>query len=1052
MKKKKNGFYYLSKTHDQTSKSLKLVVLLIIFVLFSVKGNYAQTRQITGKVIDDQGADLPGVNVVVKGTNNGTVTDFDGLYTLNGVSPDDVLVFSSVGMISKEVVVGSQSVLNITLQTDVQQLNEVVVVGYTSTTRKNLSSSVAQLDSDEVTGLVVTDVKQSIQGKVAGVQVVNDSGDPGSGSRIVIRGMGSFTNSEPLYVIDGIQGGDINSIPQSDIESISILKDAATTAIYGSAGANGVVVITTKKGREGSVSVEYDGSVGLATVRNRYNMVSTSQYIDLIRDIQETNDLELSDKLKSDYVLTQRTDWQDEVFRNGAVTDHNLSIGGGTEKVNYSFTTGYQYVEGTIVDRDFERLNLGLKLSEKLFNDKVRLGQTIRYKDDTYRGVMGDLQNTLKMPQYLPVYDEDNLGGYSRTDKPTDLQDARNPLNSVYNSNYKSGNLSLNMEFFAEIDLYDGLMYKSQARISKSSGNSYNWTYPSETGNGPVASSINENYFTWSSFFWENFLTYQKTFAEDHSLSATLGMSYAPSGEYRSINATGSDYTSDAIQNISLANKKDINSSYVNSGKSRLSYFGSLGYIYKNKYIINATFRRDASSVFGEENRWGNFYGVGGAWTISQEDFLADNSVISYLKLRASYGKTGNDNIPGGLTASTVWKGWSNNIVYTFGDDTVFSTGSTINSVPNPFLKWEETTQLDIGFDIGFMDNKLNLVFDYYKRNNDDLLIQTVLPLTAGLGLPGASGTQWINAASMVNNGFEFSATYRNDRSSDFKWDLTLNTTYNKNEVTDLGTIGDTPISAGQFMDGVGNATRTDIGHPIGSFYGYRVDHVAVDQAEVDKLNQQASNASGGAVVEYSQGLKPGDFIFKDIDGNGYLDTEDRTYIGNPSPKWQYGITFNSEYKGFDFQLFMQGVADVEVVNGSRYWLEGMSKPFNSTTKVLDRWRGEGDHASLPRAGQNSGVNLAFSDWYVESGDYFRIKNIAFGYTFPESFLGNVFAKTRLYIAIQNAYTFTNYSGYDPEISTIYPQDDRYQTFARGIDWYNRPNPTIYRVGIQLNF
>ena len=326
------------------------------------------------------------------------------------------------------------------------------------------------------------------------------------------------------------------------------------------------------------------------------------------------------------------------------------------------------------------------------------------------------------------------------------------------------------------------------------------------------------------------------------------------------------------------------------------------------------------------------------------------------------------------------------------------------------------------------------------------------MPLTAGLGLPGQNGTQWINAASMVNNGFEFSATYKNERSKDFKWDVSFNTTYNKNEVTDLGTIGDAPIAAGQFMDGVGNATLTDIGHPIGSFYGYKVGHVAVDQAEVDQLNQQALSASGGAVTEYSSALKPGDFVFVDVDGNGWVDNEDRTFIGNPSPKWQYGATFNAEYKGFDFQLFLQGVAGVEVVNGGRYWLEGMSKPANHITTTLGRWRNEGDVASLPRAGQNSGTNLAFSDWYVESGDYLRVKNITVGYTFSENLFNNVFNKARIYFAIQNALTFTNYSGYDPEISTKYPNDSEYQTFARGIDYFNRPNPTIYRLGVQLNF
>jgi len=1046
MKKNKNDLIHLSVI--RISKFTRLGVILFILGLFSMT-TYAQNRQVTGTVSDNSGA-LPGVNVMVKGTTNGAVTDFDGKYSINDVSDSDILVFSSVGMMTKEVAVGSQSVIVVVLDEDVEHLDEVVVIGYTTTTRKNLSSSVSQLDNEEITGLVVTDVRESVQGKVAGVQVVSNNGDPGSGSRIVIRGMGSFTNSEPLYVIDGIQGGDINSIPQSEIASITILKDAATTAIYGSAGANGVVVITTKNGKIGKVKVEYNGSVGISSVKERYDMLNASDYVDFIRDYQETSGLGLTDKLNSPDVLIDRTDWQEEIFRNGTVTDHTLTVSGGTDDVNYAFSTGYQYQEGTVINRDFERLNLGLKLNEKLFNDHVRLGQNIRFKQDNHRGVQAQFIDALRMPPYMQIYDETNLGGYSRTDKVTDLQDARNPLNSVYNSIFESLNNSVNIELFGEVDIVEGLIFKTQARISTSNGHSMNWNYASETGNGPVDTAMSETYFNWSSFFWENFLTYSNTFG-DHAINGTLGMSYAPAGKYNSVSVAGSDFTSDAVRNISLANTKDVTNAAVNSGKSRLSYFASAGYTFKNKYIFNATFRRDASSVFGDSNKWGNFYGLGAAWTISQEDFMSDNSTISYLKLRTSYGKTGNDNIPGGLTDSTVWKGFSNNIVYSFGDGTDFYTGSTINSVPNPNLKWEETTQFDVGVDIGFIDNRLNFVLDYYKRNNDDLLIQTVLPLTAGLGLPGQSGTQWINAASMENTGFEFSATYKNDRSKDFTWDISVNTTYNKNEVTDLGTIGDAPIAAGSFA-GVGNSTLTDIGQPIGSFYGYKVGHVAVDQAEVDQLNQQAQNATGNPDAEYIAGLKPGDFVFIDVDGNGWVDNDDRTFIGNPSPKWQYGATFNAEYKGFDFQLFLQGVAGVDVVNGGRYWLEGMPNIFNVTTATLGRWRNEGDVASLPRAGQNAGTNLAFSDWYVESGDYLRVKNITFGYTFSENLFNNVFNKARIYFAIQNALTFTNYSGYDPEISTIYPHDNSYQTFARGIDYFNRPNPTIYRLGVQLNF
>ena len=1025
-------------------EKIKLFYFLLIFPLILA----AQSKTITGKVLSENNLPLPGASVLVKGLNVGASTDFDGNFSLNVPKESVTLVISYVGYISQEIPIGNNNEFNINLLIDSNTLDEVVVVGYTSVSSKNLSSSVSQLSSKEVKGLVVADVKQAIQGKIAGVQVVTNNGDPSAGSSIVIRGMGSFTSSEPLYVIDGIQGGDINSIPQSAIKSVTVLKDAATTAIYGAAGANGVIIITTRSGKEGAISVEYDGSSGLASVSKRLNALGAVDYIDLVKDIQETNGLTLTPKLESADVLVNRTDWEEEAFRTGLVMDHNLNVSGGSKDINYVFSTGYQYLESSLIDRDFERLNLGVKLTERLFNNRVRLGQSIRFKDQTTQGVKAGLANALRLPPYMSIYDDDKVGGFSSTIKTEDLQDSQNIFNNVYNADSESTSTSLNIELFGEIDIFDVLMFRTQARIAHSNSNSNTFNYPSEGPLGLNAAQMKESFSKYSSLFLENYLSYANIFGV-HRITGTLGMSYAPSANYRSLSGAGSDFTTDAVQNISLANTKDITGASVNSGKSRLSYFASAGYTFDSKYIFNASFRRDASSVFGEENKWGNFYGLSGAWTISNEDFFSDNSTISFLKLRGSYGVTGNDNIPGGLTDASVWKGSANNIVYSFGDGTDYSIGSTINSVPNPLLKWEETKQFDVGFDIGLFNNRLDIVLDYYKRNNDDLLIQTVLPLTAGLGLPGQNGTQWINAASMENNGFEFSATYRNDSSKDFKWNVSFNTSYNENEVTDLGTIGDSPILAGEFVGGVGNATRTDIGHAIGSFYGYKIDHVAVNQGEVNQLNQQAVDASGGDVTEYIVGLKPGDFIFKDIDGNGYVDSEDRTYIGNPSPKFQYGFTFNGEYKGFDIQLFLQGVSGVDVVNGNKHSLQGMSKPFNQTIEVLDRWRNEGDVASLPRAGQNSGTNLAFSDWYVENGAYLRLKNIALGYTFSENLFNNTFNKARVYVAVQNAFTITNYSGYDPEISTYSSGSG---TFARGIDFFNQPNPTIYRIGVQLNF
>lgn len=994
---------------------------------------------------------MPGVNIKVAGSNLGTITDAEGRYSFASIDRNATLSFSFIGYVTQDIALNGRTTLDVSMESELLGLNEVVVVGYGSAVRRNVASATSALKSNEIVGLATTDPRQVLQGKIAGVQVTNNSGDPGSGARIVIRGMGSFSNTDPLYVIDGIQGGDINSVAPQDIENITILKDASTTAIYGSAAANGVVLITTKSGRKGDLKVEYEGSAGFANVVKRLNMLNASEYVDLVTDIQHSNGLEITAKLQSPDVRIDRTDWQAITFQRGFVTDHNLRFSGGTENVTYAFSAGYQNQESTVIDRTFQRITIGAKLSESLFNKRVTLNQNLRVKNDINNGVLASLNEALRMAPYLPVYDPTNLGGYARMDKVTDLQDANNPMNTVGNTDYNDRGLSMELDLSGEIQLLKGLSFRSQGRVYGGNYHNMTFNYPCNGGNFNRATSDISEYYNFDyGFILENYFSFNRTFGV-HELTATLGNTYAPAGIYRSISASGSDYTSDAIQNLALANSTSITGSSVNSGKSRLSYFGRLGYTYKGKYVLNASLRRDASSVFGVNNRWGTFYGVGVAWTISEEEFLKSQSSISNLKLRTSYGKTGNDNIPAFLTSSNVWKGTGNNIVYSFGDDLTFATGSIVNSVPNPNLKWEETTQFDVGFDLGLLKDRVSFTFDYYNRSNKDLLIETQLPLTTGLGNPGQVGTQWINAASMKNSGFEASLTYNSNAASEFRWNVSLNTTYSINEVTALGTVGDLPISKGEFMTGVGNATRTDIGHPLGSYYGYVYDHVIVDQDDLDALNESASSASGGKVTEYQTNAKPGDRVWKDIDGNGYINADDRTYIGNPSPKWQYGVSFNAFFKNFDLQLLVHGVAGVDAVNGSLYWWEGMSKPFNQTTTVLRRWKQPGDVTDIPRAGQNSGANLNFSTWYVEKGDYLRVKNIALGYTLPAN-LFNTFEKFRVYLSIQNALTFTKYSGFDPEISSTSPGDNNNYIFQRGIDMYQRPNPRIMRLGVQLTF
>lgn len=1029
-------------------KFLSMVLLMVLLTGMA----FAQQKTVTGKVADETGVPVPGATVIVKGTTIGAVTDMDGKFSISVPAASKTLAISFIGMKPQEILIGSQSNFAVTMISETVGIDEVVAIGYSSASRKNVASSIAKISDKDIVGLSVSDVRQTLQGKMAGVQVTSNGGDPGAGARVVIRGMGSFTNPDPLYVVDGIQGGDINSIPSQDIESITVLKDASSTAIYGTAAANGVVLITTKKGQKGNVQIQYDGSVGMASVTKRYDLLNASQYVDLVADIQKAGSLALSDKLKTADVRITRTDWQKEVFRNAMIHDQNVRIFGGGENSTYSFSAGYMNQESTVIARNFQRATLGFKLGQSLFNKHLRLTENLRVKNDVNKGILANFNDAIRMAPYLPVLDPTNLGGYARMDKVTDLQDANNPLNAVHNSDYQSRGLNSDLELTAELDLMAGLTFKSQARISAGNYHDYTWNYPSNGGNFTKTSADIEENFNYSySMILENFFNYNKQFG-DHNISATLGNAYSPSNMYRSIQVAGSDYTSTEIKNVALANSNSIKGANVNSGKSRLSYFSRLGYTYKDRYVLNLSARRDASSVFGANNRWGTFYGVGFAWSITEEEFMKSVDAISNLKLRGSYGKTGNDNISPFLTSQNIWKGDANNIVYSFGDGIPYSIGSIVNSMANPNLKWEETTQYDLGVDLGFLKNKLNFTFDYYRRDNKDLLIQTQIPLTTGLGNPGTVGTYWVNAASMKNTGFESSVSYGDD-SKAIKWDVSLNATYSTNEVIALGTLGNIPISSGDY-NSTGNSTRTDIGHPLASYFGYVVDHVASTHAEVDALNAKtvAATASTSKKTEYITGLKPGDFIFKDVNGDGSIDDKDRDYIGNPSPKWQYGGIFNASYKSFDLQLQFQGIAGVNAVNGNKYWFEGMTKPFNQTTAVLRRWKKDGDVTDIPAAAQNSGTNMAFSSWYVENGAYFRMKNITLGYTLPKTLLNSTFTKLRIYIAIQNAFTLTKYSGYDPEISSQSPNDSNNYIFTRGIDQIQRPNPSTYRFGLQLNF
>jgi TonB-linked SusC/RagA family outer membrane protein len=1004
--------------------------------------SYAQNRTIRGKVVSatDQ-SPLAGATVLVKGTTTGTTTDASGEYTLNLPPDARILVFSFIGFLAQEIEIGTQTTLDVALVEDLQKLKEVVVIGYGSQEKKELASAVGVASRKDFGEVNVSSVGQLIQGKIAGVQVINQSGLPGDNVRIAVRGAGTFTNLNPLYVIDGIQGGDINSVSPYDIEDITVLKDASAVAIYGSSGANGVVIITTKRGKSGKPRITYDGYVGVANAWKKLDMLNASQYIDLVKDIAAAQNTVLPPKLNTPDVLVDRTNWQDEIFRNASVSEHFINMNGGTENLTYSVSLGYTNQDAIMIGYNFKRYTFRTALEQKV-GKRIRLGQTLNLRNSNREGQPPSFIDALRMPPYAPTRDPDNLGGFSKVTTIQDLNDAFNPLTAVYLTEQKARSLSTLLQLYGEVDIIEGLRYRAQSSLQIGVDHFYYYGLPNQNGNLTNPRNLTENY-GWGYFpLVENILTYDKRFGQ-HKITALVGNTYANGGRYRTASMSGADFPNDELRHIGAAPTNRVTGGSSGIGTTRVSYFARLNYIFNDRYILTLSGRRDASSVFGPNNRIGYFPSVAAAWRISEEKFFKDISFISDLKLRASWGILGNDFIPPFVDRPFVWRGngGSNTVVYTLGDGKVTNLGATVVTVPNPNLKWEETTQTDIGFDLAMFNNQLTIGFDYYNRNSRDLLVFVPLPISTGLGAPFENQPSVLsNAGNVVNKGFELTLGYRG-QAGDFTYSVNTNIARNINEVISVGVEGGS-ISSGGF-DGVASMTRTQAGHPLGAFYGYRVDRVVSTAAEAVSL------------AERQLGIQAGDILFQDLNGDGKVDDADQTFLGSPIPGWNYGANINLGYKGFDLMMSFVGVADVQTVNALKYWTEGTTRPFNSSTAVLSRWRKDGDVTNMPRAGQNANgnLNLRPSDRYVESGAFTRLRNLTVGYTLPTAILEKTqfIRNVRVYVTAQNLLTFTKYSGYDPEVSAS-NNEDRAFLFNRGIDRGQFPQPRTFMLGFQVGF
>ncbi|MHA4806844.1 SusC/RagA family TonB-linked outer membrane protein [Flavitalea flava] len=1011
-------------------------------------------RRISGRVRDKaSGEPLQGVTITLRKGRGAATTDSTGNFSLQ-IGSGETLSVSLVGYSGQDIRVGEGSILNIALAKDYSKMDEVVVIGYGTARKKNVVGALDIISAKDAGANTSTNASQLLVGKSAGVQVLQSSGTPGSDAQIIIRGTGSFTSVDPLYVIDGIQGDKnlFNTLSTQDIDNITILKDASSTAIYGSSAANGVVIITTKKGKSGAPKISITSQWGVAKAWKQLHLLNAAQYVDLLKDFAVTSNTTLPAKFNTHTVLVDSNNWQNNIFRQALVSENNVNISGGSEKVTYSLSLGFISQQSIVQSLTNNRLNARFSLDENL--GRFHFGQSLAVRYTRTKGQMANITDGIAYAPYKPILDPNIPGGYSIESNIEDFSNSINPLQALNLQHPLTTDYVLFPQGFGEVSLLKGLRFRSQIS-GEIGGNRFStYQYPYTLANyltSPRQAQL--GYGSYSSYILENYFSFDRTYGK-HAVSAVAGNSYKDPGNSSGITATGSNIPNDNIQNISVSPSQTVtSSSYGYAQSAMISYFGRLSYTYDGKYIVTGSFRSDGASNFGPNNRFGNFPGVGVAWRFSDENFMKGISFLSDGKLRAGWGRTGNNNIPTtGITSVLTFNGSpSGNLVYSLGPNEGFYTGTTINTLANPDIRWESTDQTDIGVDLSFLNNKLYMTADWYNRKSSGLLVQVPVPGSTGASISGGQPVEYANAATVVNKGIELMIGYRGEIGKGGSYNVSANFSYNLNKVVSLGSQFTAPIK-----DGTPTITYTAPGSPVGAFFGYKLDHVARDQAEIDALN---AKAPGGT---YQSGLQPGDFIFKDVNGSGFVTDSDQVILGSPIPKFIYGINAGLNYGNFDLNLVLSGIAGLKLVNGLKSITSIEAIGHNATTDILNRWRKPGDVASLPRAGQNanSSGNLRPSDWWTEDGSYLRLRNITIGYSLPKDLVARIagthaFKRIRIYVAAQNLFTLTNYSGYDPELSTMSgpnPNTHPPYVFTRGIDDGALPQPRTMLAGIQLGF
>ena len=974
---------------------------------------FAQQITVQGVVKDQTGETVIGASVMEKGTTNGTITGIDGDFSLN-MSSNGTLVVSFVGYKTQEVQVKGQKQLQVVLSEDAEMLDEVVVIGYGTMKKSDLTGAVSSIGNKDIKDSPVSNLGQAIQGKISGVQIV-DAGKPGDNVSIKIRGLGSINNCDPLVVIDRVPTDlGLSSLNMADVERLDVLKDASATAIYGSRGANGVVMITTKRGTEGKGKLAVSANYSFQNATNVPSLLNAAQYAELSNDMMVNSGRNPNPEWANPSELGAGTDWMDELLRTGVMQNYTVSYSGGNEKSHYYVSGGFLDQSGIVKSVNYRRFTFQSNSDAQVLK-WLKFSNNITFSADTKKSGSYNIGDALKALPIYPVKNED--GSWSGPDGNSEWYGStRNPigpteLNKSQTDGYNFlANLTAELTFTKWLKFKSTFGYDAKFWFIDNFTPKYNWK-PTPTEETSRYKSDNKSF----TYLWDNYFLFDHTFAEKHRVGLMAGMSAQwNTNDY--LNAQKNVFMFDNVHEMD--NGEEM---YAIGGNETewalLSYMARVNYSYEDRYLLTATIRRDGSSRFGKKHRWGTFPSVSVAWRASQEKWFPKNDYINDLKVRAGYGVTGSQASVGNYSYLASY----NTSVYPFGISSGNQTALVSSTLANPYIHWEEVAQTNIGFDASLFNSRVMFSFDAYLKETRDMLVKASIPITSGFE---DTTTTYTNAGKVRNQGIEMSLHTIN-LTGELGWETNLTATYNKNKIKDLNS--DVPYYINQINNSYVTMLAKD--YPINVFYGYVTDGIFQNQSEVNTHAVQP-------------GAEPGDIRFRDLNNDGVINDSDRTVIGNPNPSWLFSMNNSLSYKGFELSVFLQGIAGNKIYNANNIDNTGMAAAYNQTTDVLKRWQGEGTSNSMPRAVfGDPNQNTRVSDRFVENGSYLRLKNITLSYTFPKQWLQKAqIENARLSLSCENVATITGYSGFDPEVG------------INGIDQNRYPISRTFSLGLNFNF